>query len=268
MDLRRHVPFFGSAETTRFCYARVATLEKALKNSRILDGLIKQLQVPGKSALHKAMSDREKLRAIEEQIESYTRAQTSIWYKVNPAEVLAASIFRATLSGALPQKAGVELWCAVRKENALAGPVAAWLKTYKLQTYLEVPMGSCRADVVGYRAGGLLSDRLSVVVELKNEREQLKRGLDQMTTFAEYAHETYLACTPFFAASYLDHHAEGVKVKHWDADVLKRKGEAFGVGLLLVEGDDVYEVLKPKRRVPADRHLDDLRLALSTARAL
>lgn len=270
MDLRRHVPFLGSADRTRFCFLRIPDLEKALENPRVLDALIKQLEVPGKPGVLRAMSEREKLAAIEHQIETYRRAPTSVWRDVNPAEVLAASIFRATLSGNLPMKIGSEMWRSVKTEAALAAPVARWLKGYKLKTYSEVPLGTKRADVLAYREGSLLSltETLCVVVELKNEYEQLKRGLDQMTTFAQYGHETYLACTPYFAAEYLDRHSEGAKVKHWDPNVLHEKVKAFGFGLLVVEGDEVCEVIKPERRTPSESKLEQVRFALKSAREI
>lgn len=266
MEVRRHVPFFGNADTARFCYLRAAALDEAIGDERIVDGLVKQLEVPGKPAVLKAMSAREKLAAVEHQIETFRSSPTSIWRGVNPAEVLAASIFRASLGGALPQKVGTGLWHDVKNEEVLAAPVAVWLRGYKLTTYKEVPLGMKRADLFAYRDGGFFGETLSVVVELKNDYEQLKRGLDQMTTFAQYAHETYLACTPYFAADYLDRHSEGAKVRHWEANVLREKLEAFGFGLLLVEGERVYEVMKPMRRAPRSDKTGDVKLALKTAR--
>ncbi len=268
MNLRQQVSFFGSADTTRFCYLRVPTLEKAVANPRIVDGLLAQLTVPGKPGVLKAMSHREKLQAIEHQIDSYAASPASVWRGTNTAEVLAASIFRASVSRVLPLKVGAELWSDVPTEACLAGPVARWLKTVGVDTYAEVPLGTKRADVLGFRKGGLLSGSRSIVVELKNEHEQMKRGLDQMTTFAQYGHETYLACTPFFAAHFLDRHAEGQKVKHWDPAVLREKLAAFGFGLLLVEGEHVFEVMRPERRTPTPGKLAEVEFALRTARRI
>lgn len=266
MDLGRYVSFWGNADTTRFCYLRLELLQKAISEPRILEGLLKQLAVPGKAGVLRHMSDREKLVAIEHQIETFRSAPASVWRGVNAPEVLAASIFRASVDGALPQKVGRALWHYVKTESSLAAPVARWLGKFQLQTFVEVPLGTKRADVVGYREGGFFSETLCVVVELKNEGEQLRRGLDQMTTFAAYGHETYLACTPYFAATYLDRHSNGVGVKHWDSNALKEKLEAFGFGLLLVEGDSVYEVMKPTRRSPGGAKLDQVRFALKSAR--
>ena len=66
-----------------------------------------------------------------------------------------------------------------------------------------------------------------------------------MGTFGEYANVVYLACTPAFAAEYLDRNSESRGVPHWDPGVLDRKLKAGGFGLLLVERDAVFEVIEP-----------------------
>lgn len=108
--------------------------------------------------------------------------------------------------------------------------------------------GRSNGAVIGYRKRGLLRSARVVAVELKNELEQLKRGLDQMTTFADYAHVVYLACTPALGAAFLDSHAEGRGVRSWDPDLLTKKLNSFGFGLLLVEGRDVNEIVEPVAR--------------------
>ncbi len=58
-----------------------------------------------------------------------------------------------------------------------------------------------------------------------------------MTTYADYAHEVYLACTPAMAAEYLRKHADSREAKRWDREAFDRKLQKLGVGMLLVEGD-------------------------------
>lgn len=103
--------------------------------------------------------------------------------------------------------------------------------------------------MLGHKKGFLFGERL-VGVELKNDIVQFERALDQMTTFGQYTHAVYLACTPAMAAEYLDKHAEARGVHHWDSTVLRKKLESFGFGLLLVEGSTVYEVMKPTEKEP------------------
>jgi hypothetical protein len=178
-------------------------------------------------------------------------------------EVLAASIFRSNLS----DKAVGNLFSDVAKEAELSAPIIRWLGGKKLTPYTEVPLGTKRIDIVGFQKPGLWDGAKVVGIELKNDRSQLKRALDQMTTFAEYTHAMYLACTPWLAADYLDAHAEAPNVHHWDAEIFRRKLAAFGFGLLLVEGDAVYEVLAPKTREPHSGKLKEFVATIQTTSA-
>lgn len=169
--------------------------------------------------------------------------RTSRWYDQAPAEVIAAAMVEAKLSAAerdavLPK---------VRREADLAAPAVNWVRQRTKLVMEEVPMGTKRADVVGYRPGGLLTSASIVTLELKNDLVQLNRGLDQMTSYRDYSTHVYLACTPRLAAEYLKHHANSRGVRRWEPDALQRKLEAFGFGLLLVEGDAVYEVTRRAR---------------------
>ena len=247
-----------------YCYLDGRALDEALQEPKVLDALLDVLQVPGKPAMLRALSAKDKLREIENQVEHYRSTKTSLWHGVEPAEVVAASIWRSRLGNRYVMG---DLFCAVSKEADLLEPVSAWLEAAGLTAHAEVPMGRCRADVVGHRAAALLGLRSArvVAVELKNDLDQLKRGLDQMVTFRDYAHEVYLACTPALAAEYLDAHAEARGVQRWDPDVLNRKLEQFGFGLLLVEGEDVNAHLEPKRTDVAKTKLEELEAALRAA---
>jgi hypothetical protein len=247
-----------------YCYLDGGALDEALQDRKVLDALLDVLQVPGKPATLRALSAKDKRREIENQVEHYRGTKTSLWHDVDPAEVVAASIWRSRLGNRYVMS---ELFCGVSKEADLLEPASAWLEAAGLVVHAEVPMGRCRADVVGHHAAAMLGLRPArvVAVELKNDLNQLKRGLDQMVTFRDYAHEVYLACTPALAAEYLDAHAEARGVQRWDSDVLDRKLEQFGFGLLLVEGEDVNVHLEPKRTEVSKVKLAELEAALRAA---
>jgi hypothetical protein len=99
---------------------------------------------------------------------------------------------------------------------------------------------------------GHSKDSRLTAIELKNSDEEFRRGPDQMQSFSEYAHAVYLACTPSFAAEYLERNAEHRSVNHWDSTLLDRKLKQGGFGLLVVERDSVFEVIKPVDRTPPD----------------
>lgn len=239
-----------------YCYMPGAQVRHALSEVVVLDALMPVLGVEGKPAQLKRMPADQKLDAIEERIAHLRRAKMSLFRDVEPAEIVAACIFRE-----FGNSKGGSLFHAVKQEKQLAKPVALWLRERKkAEPYGEVPMGTKRIDVMGHRKGGFFSSEVIIAVELKNELEQLKRGLDQMATFSEYASEVYLACTPYMAASYLNKHAESPSVTHWDPEALNNKLKKFGFGLLLVAPtapDPVVEVFPPRSGAPSAKKLKE-----------
>ena len=81
-------------------------------------------------------------------------------------------------------------------------------------------------------------------MELKNSEAQLRRGLDQMTAFAEYVNEVWLACTPLMAAEYLHKHTASKTVRRWDPEVVCC-GFFFAAGLARLLSVFVYGVPPP-----------------------
>jgi hypothetical protein len=149
--------------------------------------------------------------------------------------------------GDLRQRVVDDKFYDVAREDDLRRPVARWLQSRGDEPYMEIQLGRRRIDVLGYNRRGA---RLTAV-ELKNSDEEFKRGPDQMGSFAEYAHAVYLACTPAFAANYLELNAFHRAVNHWDPTLLDRKLKQGGFGLLIVERDAVFEVIGPVERSPS-----------------
>src|SRR5690242_11055950 len=82
-------------DSARRCYLRGTAMKALWNDPKVLDALVDQLEVPGKPATLKRLSDDEKRKAIEGQIEHFRRTRTSRWYDVAPLEILAASIYAA-----------------------------------------------------------------------------------------------------------------------------------------------------------------------------
>jgi hypothetical protein len=122
---------------------------------------------------------------------------------------------------------------------------------------LSAPLGARR---------GFLKSRRSVAVELKDEHEQVKLGLDQMATYRDYCHEVYMACTPAMIADQLARHADGRGVRRWDHDVFYRRLRDLGFGLLIVEAATIYEFIKARENRPTDGKCDELVATLKTAK--
>ncbi len=252
-------------EEQRYCYLRFSRLMQLYHDPVVLDALIEQLEVPGKASVFKRLTECEKQEAIETQMDHFRRTPTSVWHGVPAYEVLAASIWRAQ-DMFLPRRLVREIFARVSQEEDLLHPVSRWLLNRGFEPYMEVTLGRRRIDVLGYRASGIGHSASLTAVELKNDDIQFARGIDQMGTFAEYAHTVYLACTPAFCAEYLDRNAESRGVNHWDPGVLGRKLSAGGFGLLIVERDTVFEVLKPLERTPSSSNVATVVNGLSSVR--
>jgi hypothetical protein len=252
----------------RYCYLRVGKLRQLLTDPSVLDVLIEQLQVPGELAVHRQLTQQQKMESIEAQIDHFRRTPTSVWYGVPTLEVLAASLWRAQDDEyfrdrkLLTKKLVRRNWfCGVSDEADLTIPVARWLKSLGYDPYEEIPMGAGRVDVLGYRKTSLSGSASLTAIELKNDYGQFKRLLNQASTFAEYSNRVYIACTPAFAADFLDRNENSVK--HWDATAFERKIIGGGIGLLIVERDQVFEVIKPAERIPPTANISRVTSALS-----
>jgi len=239
----------------RYCYLRATKLRQLLADPSVVDVLVEQLEVPGAPKNLKGLTLQEKMECVETQIDHFRRSPTSVWYGVSTLEILAASLWRAgddsfyREKGLLTKKLVRRGWFSgVSEESDLQAPVAKWLKHQGYAPYMEIPLGMARVDVLGYLKGGLSSSARILAVELKNDYEQFKRAINQMGTFSEYTNLVYMACTPDFAAEYLDHNEQSTG--HWDREVLERKLIAGGFGLLIVERDQVFEIIKPVERTP------------------
>jgi len=242
-----------SNDDERYCYIRSGKLMEYYADPTVINALMERLQVPGTTATHNLMNDQEKKAAIEAQIEHFSQTPASFWYRVPPREILAASIWRCG-GDFLSQRVIEDRFYDVAREEDLRRPVARWLQNRGDEPYMEIQLGRRRIDVLGYnRRGPLLT-----AVELKNSDEEFRRGPDQMSSFAEYAHAVYLACTPAFAADYLERNAEHRAVNHWDPTLLDRKLKQGGFGLLIVERDAVFEVIKPVGQNPSPERVSKI----------
>jgi hypothetical protein len=258
----------GGQSDERHCYLRLGKLRQLLNEPSVLDVLVEQLDVPGAAKNLKQLTAQEKMQCVETQIDHFRRTPTSVWYGVPTLDVLAASIWRAAddpfyrEKGLLTKKLVRREWfCGVSEEDDLRVPVAKWLKKKGYEPYMEIPLGSGRVDVLGSVKPAFSNSGRLIAVELKNDYEQFKRALNQMSTFAEYTNAVYMACTPDFAAEYLDHNEQSTG--HWDREVLERKLAGGGFGLLIVERDQVFEVLNPTEKTPPGANASRVASALS-----
>jgi hypothetical protein len=232
--------FLVDQDTTRYCYLRLRRLKAAIKDARVVDALAEEMEVPGATGTGK-------MAAIERRIEELRRTKSSLWYGVPALEILAASIFksRARIGAGL-----VNLFEGVPRVQDLARPLVEWLRLADLTPYEGNVPGIGIANVIGYRAGHSMSAVRLVGIEATNDAADLERTLDDMKTARRLTHVSYIACTPALAAGFLSAQVAAPGVSRWDAEALRKRLQALGCGLLLVEGDAVSQALPAKEHRP------------------
>lgn len=252
-------------DNERYCYLSTEGLVHVLDAPRSLDAILKHLGVHLKANVRRSMSPEEKL----DEIVAHTKrlvdgSKNSPWRHCSGFEVLAAAIWQLRGAG-LGSKLVDQAFWGVRVEEDLRTPVANWLASQGLNVHHEIRVGLRQPDLLGHRKR-LLRGHQFVAVELKNELREFGRAADQMTTYADYAHEVYVACTPAMAVAYLDAHARGRGTSGWDPQVFNRKLEKLGAGLLLVEGDRVLQAQLPSEHSPIGKNVDEVLAELERAR--
>jgi len=246
---------FADPDTTRYCYLRLRLLKAAVKDAKVLDALVEDLELAGATG-------RKRMPAIERRIDELRSAKDSLWYDVPALEILAALIFKA---GKRTGGAVADLFKPVSQVRDLAAPLAQWLHLAGLTTYSGGVPGIGRANVVGYRDGHVLAGARIVGIEAINNAGVLARALDEMKTSREHTHASYVACTPALAAEFLWDQATASGATHWDAEALRRRLQACGGGLFVVEGDAVAQAILPKERRPDKAMLSSLATSLATS---
>jgi hypothetical protein len=246
--------FLADQDTTRYCYLRLRRLKAAIKDARIVDALAEELEVPGATG-------RKKMAAIERRIEELRGTKGSLWHEVPAPEILAASIFKAR-----KRTGGIvdDLFARVPDVQDLAAPLISWMGLAGLTPYKGGVPGIGPANLVGYRGEQFLTGMWIVGIEVTNDAAELGRALDEMKTSRRHTHHSYVACTPGLAAEFLWAQATAPGVSRWDAEALRRRLQAAGCGLLLVEGDAVAQALLPQERKPDKAMLTQLATAIQS----
>ena len=235
---------FVDPDTTRYSGLRLRRLKEAIKDPKVQEALVEELEVAGASGTNK-------MAAIERRIEELRTTKSSMWFEVAAPEVLAASIFRAKrIQGPIVD----DLFKRVARVQQLAAPLAMWVDMAGLTPHPGGAPGLGRANLIGYRGGTFVSGGRVVGIEATNDVNELGRALDEPKRAREKLTASYLACTPALVAELL--WARTALARRWAPNALREKVQAGGLGLLLVEGDAVAQAI-----LPEERKLDNGKLA-------
>jgi hypothetical protein len=249
MALERYISLFGGAETTRFAYLRWSSLKRALQDDLVVNAVMRELELELDARSHD-----ERVTAIVARIDRVRQEPKSEWNGHSAPNIFAALVLRAdNVSSTYVLKHFSEL----RSEAVLLHPISAWCRAHGYETHTAIPLGGRVSDIVGVRSGilpALVGLRDTVAVEVKHADIELHRELEQISTFRDHVHRAYLACTPFMAAEYLLAHRNRAGVTRWNFDLLDDQVRGLGLGLLLVDGKEVIEHVRPRACSPsADR---------------
>jgi hypothetical protein len=243
--------FFADPDTTRYAGLRLRRLKEAIKNPQVQEALVAELEVMGATG-------KDKMPAIERRIAELRATKGSRWFEVPAPEVLAASIFKAKAVAGIVD----DLWKRVARVQDLAAPLGIWLDLAGLTPHEGGTPLTGRANVIGYRGGGLVSSVRVVAIEATNDPGELGRALDDMKTAKQHTSASYVACTPALVADFLWSRTE--VAPRWDPDALTGPLRAAGFGLLLVEGDAVAQAIVPQERRPDKARLGAIASAMAT----
>jgi len=241
--------FFVDPDTTRFAGLRLRRLKEALKDPRVGEALVEELQVTGASG-------KNKLPAVERRIEELRASKSSLWFEVPAPEILAASIFHAKPLASVVD----ELWKRVARVQDLAAPLATWLNLAGLTPHTGPTPATGRANILGYRGGGVIAAMRVVDIEATNDPSELARSLDEMKSAKRHTSASYIACTPALVAEYL--WARTATAPRWEPDALASRLRAAGLGLLVLEGDAVAQAILPQERKPDKIKLTEVAKAI------
>ncbi|HVZ85989.1 MAG TPA: hypothetical protein VHG72_03420 [Polyangia bacterium] len=240
---------FTDPDRTRLCGGlRLRLLKEATKDQAILAAVAQELEVPG-------AQETVKLAAIEQRIEELRKSESSLWFDVPEAEVLAASIYKARARAPQPIEA---LFRQAPKAQALVAPLVEWIMLAGMNPYAGAAISVGQPYVVGCRDGSFISGERLVGFAPVNDALAIERAFDDLRPLREQMHAMYLVGTPAVVAEYLWAQATAPRARRWDAEALNRKLKERGIGLLVVEGDAIAQALLPTERRPPKARLTDL----------
>lgn len=241
--------FFVDPDTTRYCGLRLRRLKEAIKRPEVLDALVEELEIAGAPG--------NKVAAIDKRIDALCATKGGRWFEVAPPEVLAASIFRAQrLGGAVVD----ELWKRAATVQDLSAALGGWLRIGGFEVFPGGAPAAGRANLIGYRGGGMIATPRAFGIEATNDAAELDRAVEAMKTARVYTSVSYIACTPALYAEYL--WARAAVTPRWEAEAFGQKLRAAGYGLLLVEGEAVAQAVLPQERKPDKAKLAELASAI------
>lgn len=231
-----------SSPVQRYCYVSANALEELLATPGALEGLLFELQ--GEVAMAAPFADQVahlQRRAIHL---SVTRSR---FHGLSWQEVVVLTAYASELLAQTPWKR--ELLRELDPE-ALSGRCRGWLEQRASIVCSARPASASRWPLIGSSPPDRLAASAFVLaVAPLSGAAALERELPQLARELDFAHEYYIACTPATALAYLARAATSQGGLRWDPFALDRSLRTLGIGLLLVEAEDVLLYL-PARYHP------------------
>lgn len=233
----------------RLCYARASALDHLLETPGVLQSLAEELGVTPEPSTLSLVAQLEGIRSRA----IHLSVTHSPFRGLSVEEIIAVTVYG---SGRFEHTAFKRELRRQPSPVELRHACELWLRQRSSVIQSGHRFGRPNWPMVGSTSSDAIAPGQFVVAVLPvAHHEMLTQQLEHLGAEANFAHEHYLACSPATALGYLKEQAHLTRPPRWDSLVLDRKLRTYGIGLLLVERDDVllylparYESRRPPSR--------------------
>lgn len=236
-----------SKSTQRHCYVKGSALDALMDTPGVLDILLEELT--GQSVNQTSVV--EQMARLKRHV-IHLSVTPSSFHGLSLEEIVVLTAYTSprlqhsvftrafnTESNTAELRAVCERWLSQRATVVATGH-SVGLRRWPLVGYSPEPRGTEKPA----------SARFVVGLAPFSHPATLERELGQLAGEATFGHEHYVACSPGTALAYLRQAAEERSPVRWDPFVLDRRLRSLGLGLLLVEGQNIA-LYMPARYTPA-----------------
>jgi hypothetical protein len=232
-----------SKSAQRHCYVKGSALDTLMDTPGVLAILLEELT--GQSVEHTSVVDQ--MARLKRHV-IHLSVTPSSFHGLSLEEIVVLTAYTS------PRLQNSAFTCALNTEPNTAELRAVcerWLSQRATVVATGPSVGLRRWPLVGHSPQEQqASSRFVVGLAPFSHPATLERELGQLAGEATFGHEHYVACSPGTALAYLRQAAEERSPVRWDPFVLDRRLRSLGLGLLLVEGQNVA-LYMPARYTPA-----------------
>lgn len=232
----------------RHCYVRAAALDQLLETPGVLELLADELGVTPPLA---SLSSIEQLEAVRRRA-IHLAVTNSPFRGLSLEEIVVATAYA---SRRLDHTGWKRELTRPPNQQELYRACEAWLRERATFITSGSRLGRARWPLVGGVSPALDDGQFVVAVAPLADPRTFEADLERLAREGNFAHEHYVACSPAMALGFLAAKARAASPPQWDSLVLDRELRTLGLGLLLLEQDEMllylparYHTLSPLGR--------------------